>query len=240
LLHSRAICDIAGLRAEARRLLAEAGVDDLSITLASRKDAPIPYGPAGDFVVAAWREIGVPATQEMLSTKDWQTALETGHFAAATTWPPTISMTRRYSSRDTFHATCRRSTLGLDRPPPRRALCRPGAQHRPTVARPDGSRFRATLSYRCLYVALSYGGSASSSPRKTPRMEHDTEPIHRPRSCRRMARGVTRPIAKKLLYSANGKRLSWRGTRAAAPAPRNNPIREFASPAAARNAGVST
>ena len=56
---------------------------DLTVTLTNRKDVPIPYGPAGDFVVAAWREIGVHVTHELLSTKEWQTALETGKFAAA-------------------------------------------------------------------------------------------------------------------------------------------------------------
>src|SRR5207245_6208396 len=75
--------DIASSRAEARRLLAEAGMANLAVTLTNRKDVPIPYGPAGEFVVAAWREIGVQATHELLSTKDWQTALETGRFAAA-------------------------------------------------------------------------------------------------------------------------------------------------------------
>jgi peptide/nickel transport system substrate-binding protein len=97
--------DIAASRAEARRLLAEAGVPHLAVTLTNRKDVPIPYGPAGDFVVAAWREIGVEATQEMLSTKDWQSALETGHFGAATDLAadyfddPTIQLAR-YVSRD--------------------------------------------------------------------------------------------------------------------------------------------
>ena len=97
--------DIAASRAEARRLLAEAGVPHLAVTLTNRKDVPVPYGPAGDFVVAAWREIGVQATQELLSTKDWQTALETGRFAAATDLAadyfddPTIQLAR-YVSRD--------------------------------------------------------------------------------------------------------------------------------------------
>jgi peptide/nickel transport system substrate-binding protein len=55
--------------------------------------------------MAAWREIGVQVTQEMLSTKDWQTALETGRFAAATDLAadyfddPTIQLAR-YVSRD--------------------------------------------------------------------------------------------------------------------------------------------
>jgi peptide/nickel transport system substrate-binding protein len=97
--------DIAASRAEARRLLAEAGVPGLAVTLTNRNDVPIPYGPAGDFVMAAWREIGVQVTQEMLSTKDWQTALETGRFAAATDLAadyfddPTIQLAR-YVSRD--------------------------------------------------------------------------------------------------------------------------------------------
>src|SRR5208283_5552991 len=97
--------DIAASRAEARRLLAEAGVPNLTVTLTNRKDVPVPYGAAGDFVVAAWREIGVQATQELLSTKDWQTALETGRFAAATDLAadyfddPTIQLAR-YVSRD--------------------------------------------------------------------------------------------------------------------------------------------
>jgi peptide/nickel transport system substrate-binding protein len=55
--------------------------------------------------MAAWREIGVQVTQEMQSTKDWQTALETGRFAAATDLAadyfddPTIQLAR-YVSRD--------------------------------------------------------------------------------------------------------------------------------------------
>lgn len=97
--------DIAASRAEARRLLAEAGVPNLAVTLTNRKDVPVPYGPAGDYVVAAWRDIGVQATEELLSTKDWQTALETGGFAAATDLAadyfddPSIQLAR-YVSRD--------------------------------------------------------------------------------------------------------------------------------------------
>jgi peptide/nickel transport system substrate-binding protein len=97
--------DIAASRAEARRLLAEAGVANLEVTLTNRKDVPIPYGPAGNFVVGAWREIGVQVTQELLSTKDWQAALETGRFGAAIDLAadyfddPTIQLAR-YVSRD--------------------------------------------------------------------------------------------------------------------------------------------
>jgi len=74
--------DIAASREEARRLLADAGVHDLSITLVNR-DVPIPYGAAADAVIEAWRAIGVTANQVKLNTKDWLAALEGGHFAVA-------------------------------------------------------------------------------------------------------------------------------------------------------------
>ena len=97
--------DIAASRAEAKRLLAEAGVPNLEVTLTNRKDVPVPYAAAGEFAMAAWREIGVHATQEMLSTKEWQAALEKGKFAAAVDLAadyfddPTINLAR-YVSRD--------------------------------------------------------------------------------------------------------------------------------------------
>ena len=97
--------DIAASCAEAKRLLAEAGVSNLEVTLTNRKDVPVPYHGAGNFVVDAWREIGVNATHELLSTKEWQKALETGKFAAGIDLAadyfddPTICLAR-YVSRD--------------------------------------------------------------------------------------------------------------------------------------------
>ena len=97
--------DIAAARAEAKRLLAEAGVPNLEVKLTNRKDVPVPYAAAGELAAAAWREIGVNATLEMLTTKEWQKALETGHFAAAIDLAadyiddPTIGLAR-YVSRD--------------------------------------------------------------------------------------------------------------------------------------------
>jgi peptide/nickel transport system substrate-binding protein len=65
----------------------------------------VPYKAAGDYILAAWREIGVNVKQEMLSTKEWQGALENGTFTAATDLAadyfddPTIQLAR-YVSRD--------------------------------------------------------------------------------------------------------------------------------------------
>jgi peptide/nickel transport system substrate-binding protein len=71
--------DIDASRAEAKRLLAEAGVNDLKFKLTNR-NIPAPYGPAGDYLIEAWHQVGVTATQEKLPTKDWQAAAEKGNF----------------------------------------------------------------------------------------------------------------------------------------------------------------
>ena len=185
--------DIAASRAEARRLLAEAGVPDLAVTLTNRKDVPVPYGAAGDFVVAAWREIGVQATQELLSTKDWQTALETGRFAAATDLAadyfddPTIQLAR-YVSRDLSPINHSGSTdRFLDALYIGQAL-----NTDPTRARQDRARFRAARSERRLYGAAPVVEPHRRHRGKIQRLEHVTEPLHRPRPRRRVARGVRR------------------------------------------------
>jgi peptide/nickel transport system substrate-binding protein len=96
--------DIAAARAEAKRLLAEAGVKDLKIKLTNR-DIAMPYGPGGDYLIEAWRAIGVTATQEKLNTKEWQGSLEKGNFEAALDFAgdyfddPTLQLTK-YVSKD--------------------------------------------------------------------------------------------------------------------------------------------
>ena len=74
--------DIVAARKEAHRLLADAGMSDLNLTLVNR-DVPMPYGPGADAVIADWRTIGVTATQVKLNSKDWLAALESGNFAVA-------------------------------------------------------------------------------------------------------------------------------------------------------------
>jgi peptide/nickel transport system substrate-binding protein len=96
--------DIAASRAEARRLLAEAGVSHLTIALVNR-NVPIPYGPGADYVTAAWREIGVTVEEKRLNTKDWEAALRSGAFDAAFDFAgdyfddPTLQLAK-YISRD--------------------------------------------------------------------------------------------------------------------------------------------
>ncbi|MBL8698721.1 MAG: ABC transporter substrate-binding protein [Alphaproteobacteria bacterium] len=74
--------DMRAARAEAQRLLREAGVPNLSFGLLNRTIAQ-PYTPAGIFLVDAWRQIGVTAEHKQLETSPYLAALGGGNFDVA-------------------------------------------------------------------------------------------------------------------------------------------------------------
>ncbi|MBM3523227.1 MAG: ABC transporter substrate-binding protein [Alphaproteobacteria bacterium] len=74
--------DIRAARAEAQRLLREAGVGNLTFTLTNRTLAQ-PYTPAGIFLVDAWRQIGVTVEHRQLETSPYLAALGGGNFDVA-------------------------------------------------------------------------------------------------------------------------------------------------------------
>lgn len=61
--------DMEANRAEARRLLKEAGVENLSLTLSNRNIAP--YPSMGVFIIDQWKRIGVKAEHQPLETAAW-------------------------------------------------------------------------------------------------------------------------------------------------------------------------
>ncbi|HEV7994751.1 MAG TPA: ABC transporter substrate-binding protein [Stellaceae bacterium] len=94
--------DIAASRAEARQLLAAAGVHDLKLTLLVR-DIPMPHYAGADLLVDSWRQIGVAATEKKLGIFDWQKQAEAGDFDVALDFSgdfyddPTIQLTKYVS-----------------------------------------------------------------------------------------------------------------------------------------------
>ncbi len=74
--------DIAKSRAEAKKLLAEAGLSDLKFTLTNRSIAQ-PYTPAGVFLVDQWRQIGVTAENKQLETAPYLATLNSGNYDVA-------------------------------------------------------------------------------------------------------------------------------------------------------------
>ncbi|MBI3706121.1 MAG: ABC transporter substrate-binding protein [Proteobacteria bacterium] len=74
--------DINAARAEARRLLREAGVPNLSFTLHNRNLAQ-PYTPGGIYLVDQWRQIGVTAEHKQFETSPYLAAMSSGNFEVA-------------------------------------------------------------------------------------------------------------------------------------------------------------
>ncbi len=74
--------DIAAARAEARRLLREAGVPNLTFVLHNRNLAQ-PYTPAGIFVVDQWRQIGVNVEHRQSETSPYLAGMASGNFDVA-------------------------------------------------------------------------------------------------------------------------------------------------------------
>src|SRR5689334_15646499 len=71
--------DIEKSRAEAKRLLKEAGQENLSFTLLNRSTDQ-PYKYYGIWVVDQWSKIGVKVTQRILPTGPWFAAMRAGDF----------------------------------------------------------------------------------------------------------------------------------------------------------------
>jgi peptide/nickel transport system substrate-binding protein len=78
--------DINAARAEARRLLKEAGAENLSFTLLNR-GVPMPYEPVGVWLIDQWRQIGVNVKQTVLESAAWLQAQKNGDFEVSTNAP---------------------------------------------------------------------------------------------------------------------------------------------------------
>jgi peptide/nickel transport system substrate-binding protein len=96
--------DIAASRAEARRLLAAAGVPDLKLTLLVRA-IPMPHYAGARLLADSWRAIGVTTTIEKLDIFDWQKKVAAHDFDVAQDFQgdyfddPTIQLAK-YVSQD--------------------------------------------------------------------------------------------------------------------------------------------
>jgi peptide/nickel transport system substrate-binding protein len=71
--------DIAKSRAEARRLLSEAGASGLTFTLKNR-GVPMPYETVGVWLLDQWRQIGVTARHEFQEPAKWDADRRAGNF----------------------------------------------------------------------------------------------------------------------------------------------------------------
>jgi peptide/nickel transport system substrate-binding protein len=72
--------DIEKSRAEARRLLKEAGQENLSFELLNR-NVDQPYKLVGTWLVDEWSKVGFKATQKVVPTGPWFDAMRSGDFS---------------------------------------------------------------------------------------------------------------------------------------------------------------
>src|SRR5262245_31176267 len=71
--------DIEKSRAEAKRLLKEAGVENLSFEMVNR-NVDQPYKFVGTWLIGEWKKIGVSVEQKVVPTGPWFQAMRTGTF----------------------------------------------------------------------------------------------------------------------------------------------------------------
>ena len=71
--------DIEKSRAEARRLLKEAGAENLSFELLNR-DVDQPFKYVGTFAVDEWSKVGLKVTQRVVPTGPWFESMRSGNF----------------------------------------------------------------------------------------------------------------------------------------------------------------
>ena len=96
--------DIKAARAEARKLLKEAGQENLKFVLWNRNLA-MPYTPAGIFLVDQWRQIGVEVEHKQSDTAPYIAAMQSGNFDVAIDFSnlfnddPTLSLTKFLSHK---------------------------------------------------------------------------------------------------------------------------------------------
>ena len=74
--------DINAARAEAKRLLKEAGAEGLSFTFKNR-GIPQPYEPTGIWLIDQWRQVGLTVKQEVVEPSTYYSMLRSGDFEAA-------------------------------------------------------------------------------------------------------------------------------------------------------------
>lgn len=71
--------DTAGAKAEAKRLLKEAGQENLTFTLVNVAN-PNPYLPIGIYVLDQWKQLGLTVNQAVLTPSQWVSARSAGNF----------------------------------------------------------------------------------------------------------------------------------------------------------------
>ena len=144
--------DIEKSRAEARRLLKEAGAENLSLKLHNRTVAE-PYTPVGVFLIDQWKRIGVTVEHSQVETSPYFGNLVEGNFDVAL-YPITVpadEVTAQHQSLP-HQREVADQLLASHRQEARRPLGAAEPHARSRKAQGDRARVRAPPSHRELFA----------------------------------------------------------------------------------------
>ena len=127
--------DIEKSRAEARRLLKEAGAEGISFELLNR-DVDQPYKYIGSWLIDQWSKIGLKVTQRVVPSGPWYEALRSGNYDVAVEAPghgivnPLLDVQKELPA-----SVSAESYGGYEGPESRRDLRQDAARDRPAKSR---------------------------------------------------------------------------------------------------------
>ena len=153
--------DIEKSRVEAKRLLKEAGVENLNFELLNR-DVDQPYKYVGIWLVDQWSKIGVKVTQKVVPTGPWFQAMRTAQYDAVhypicrSTVNPLLDVSAYLPS-----SVSDRELRVLRRSEGNRPLREADARNRSTKAARADARFKSRCMDTEAHATKSCGGTAS-------------------------------------------------------------------------------
>jgi len=208
--------DIEKSRAKARRLLKEAGQENLSLELLNRNvDQPYKYN--GTWLVDQWSKIGVKVTQKVVPTGPWFATLRSGDFDVGLAGNCQSIVNRSSMCTPTCRARSTRPITAITRMP-RSSNCTKRRCTRPIrkAARSDVPVRQTRHGRRGACRVLDVVVSDRAVPVLHARLEDRIEPLPEPGSVDDLARLAA---LRRLQRSAAGRpQAGGRGTEIAAAA----------------------
>ena len=180
--------DIEKSRAEARRLLAEAGVPSLKLKLLNRQLGQ-PFQPAGIYAVDQWRRVGIQAEHTELETKVYFDALFKGDFDVAVNNisdfadDPSAQFNTLVSSKLSSVSYARHEDTKLDE-----SLPEAGGGDRPSEANGSRQRVRAACADPGLLVSRAVVSAHRGQQQEGQRLGVAAQSFCRSDACRCLAR----------------------------------------------------
>ncbi len=182
--------DIEKSRAEAKKLLAEAGVPNLKVKLVNRNVAE-PYTPGGIFMIDQWKRIGVETEHSQLETKLFFDAMKEGNFDVLIEFisdfadDPSAQFDKFLTAEKSSQSASRHKDKLLDELFDKQAAAVDPAERKKLV-----NQFEVRGIDTSLFGAAAVVAADRDLQQEDQGVGAASEPLHRPRLRRRLARPI--------------------------------------------------